>query len=97
MSGRKFSKEEKKFRALLRDGICKPRLARWFVEAGLTSIEQDILYRAYLKGQSREAIARETYHHESTICTRATKAINKLYDYFKYSKILETESLGFVQ
>ena len=94
MTGRRFTLEEKKFRALLRSGICKPRLARWFQDAGLTDVEKDILFRAYLRGSSREAIARETYSHVSTICSKATKAINKLYDYFRFSNILESEDFN---
>lgn len=93
MTGKKFTEERKQFRALLRNGICKPRLMRWFTDAGLTEAEKDILLRQYLKGQSREEIARDTYHHISTICIKANKAINKLFDYFQFSDVLEKESL----
>lgn len=84
MCGKTLSDDEKKFRAFLRKGVCKPRLARWFQDAGLTDLEKDLLTRALIKGQSREAIARETYSSVATICTKSSIAIRKLMDYFNF-------------
>lgn len=85
MSGRKFSQSEKDFRAMLRNGVCKDRLVRWFVDAGLNEMEQDVMYRTFLKKQTQEAIAMDTYTCRATISRILTRAINKLMDYFEYS------------
>lgn len=85
MSGRKFTEKEKEFRALLRHGVCKDRLMRWFFDAGLNDTEQDIMYRTYLRKQTREAIAMDTYTCRATVSRILTRAINKLMDYFEYS------------
>lgn len=87
MSGRKFSEREKKFRARLRDGVCKARLARWFVDAGLSDAEKDMLYRAFQKGQSREQIASDVYICKATVSRKITSGINKLMDYFEFAGI----------
>lgn len=89
MAGRKFSEQEKKFRAMLRNGICQARLARWFVDAGLNEAEKDVLYRVFIKGQSREAIAMDIYSSKSTVSRKVTQGINKLMDYFEYAKVMD--------
>jgi DNA-directed RNA polymerase specialized sigma subunit len=85
MTGRKFTEREKQFRAKLRDGVCKARLARWFVDAGLSDSEKDVLYRAFLKGQSREQIASDVYTCKATVSRKITAGINKLMDYFEFA------------
>lgn len=87
MTGRKFTDKEKKFRARLRSGVCKARLARWFVGAGLNDSEKDVLYRVFLQGQSREQIAMDTYACKTTVSRKVSQGIAKLMDYFEYSNV----------
>lgn len=86
MSGRKLTQEEKEFRVKLKTKVCKDRLNRWFIDAGLNDSEKDILYRMFMKKQSREAIAMDTYTCKATVSRIATAALNKLMDYVKYSQ-----------
>ena len=92
MTGRKFSEKEKKFRAMLREGICKARLARWFTDAGLSESEKDVMFRVFLKQQTREQIAMDMFACKGTISRKVTSGINKLMDYFDYANILPADS-----
>ena len=82
MAGRRFSQKEKEFRSSLRSKVCKDRLARWFIDAGLSDSEKDILFRYFLKRQSREQIASDMFSCQGTISRKITSGINKLMDYF---------------
>lgn len=81
MGKRNYSEEALYIKKKLRDKTCKPRLKRWFLEAGLTDIQEDIMTRLFIKGQLRGKIARELYRSEATISRFTTSACVKLYDY----------------
>ena len=85
MAGRRFTDKEKKFRAMLREGICKARLSRWFSDAGLSESEKDIMFRIFLKQQSREQVALDTFTCKGTVSRKVTSGINKLMDYFDFT------------
>lgn len=92
MGGRRFTEKEKQFRKRLRAGVCKARLARWFTDAGLSDSEKDVLYRYFLKKQSREQIAMDMYACRGTISRKITTGVNKLLDYFDYAQISVSDS-----
>ena len=78
---KEHSKESLYIKQKLRDKTCKPRLKRWFVEAGLTDLQDDIMTRIFIKGQLRGMIAQDLYRSEATISRFTTQACVKLYDY----------------